>query len=337
MSVPGRPLLGAGLVETVAADYGIESWTEPLDLGGSSSLNLAIGNVVVRVHRTTRSVDRLEAMQAVRVGLRSAGLPFIAPISTRDGRRWTRWRGHLVEVEPRVSGEDMNCWEQLLVGMRLLGTVHQVLASLDVPDAARDAPECNQISVEDAQLCARQACAVVGAWPDLTADEMRFVEMSEAHARALAPLWSDYRGRLPRQLVHGDFWHNNVLFDGERVVAVLDLDFMTERDRIDDLALILYYTNSGDTLPPDLTIEQRRARLGELVDAYDEAAAPRLSSLERAALPLALARMMLKYTRYLINAATPEEQRAVLNAERPELDWSAAVLDDLADWQTAFT
>lgn len=50
-----------------------------------------------------------------------------------------------------------------------------------------------------------------------------------------------YVGVLPRQLVHGDFWDNNVRFRDLDIVAVLDLDFMEERPRIDDLALTLYY------------------------------------------------------------------------------------------------
>jgi Ser/Thr protein kinase RdoA (MazF antagonist) len=49
---------------------------------------------------------------------------------------------------------------------------------------------------------------------------------------------------LPRQLAHGDFWDNNVLFRSGRVVSVTDFDFMGVRPRIDDLALTLYHTNS---------------------------------------------------------------------------------------------
>jgi Ser/Thr protein kinase RdoA (MazF antagonist) len=47
--------------------------------------------------------------------------------------------------------------------------------------------------------------------------------------------------RLPHQLVHGDFWDNNVGFLGGRPVLVADFDFMGERARIDDLALTLWY------------------------------------------------------------------------------------------------
>jgi Ser/Thr protein kinase RdoA (MazF antagonist) len=127
-----------------------------------------------------------------------------------------------------------------------------------------------------------------------------------------------------------------VLFDQAEITAILDLDFMSERERIDDLALILYYARSGSTLPPDLTVEQRRHQLRDLLDAYDATAAPPLSSLEREALPLVLARIMLKYTRYLNQLESIVDQRAVLAAEWHELDWSSAILSELPDWQEAF-
>ena len=51
--------------------------------------------------------------------------------------------------------------------------------------------------------------------------------------------------RVGRQLVHGDFWDNNVKFSGDDVAGILDLDFMEERPRIDDLALTLYYAHAS--------------------------------------------------------------------------------------------
>lgn len=45
---------------------------------------------------------------------------------------------------------------------------------------------------------------------------------------------------------------------------------------------------------------------------------------------------MLKCTRYLVLAETIVDQRAVLAAEWPELDWSSAILGDLSAWQESF-
>ena len=65
---------------------------------------------------------------------------------------------------------------------------------------------------------------------------------------------------------------------------------MGVRPRIDDLALTLYFASYK--LEDPLGDDGLR-RLAQLVDAYDLGAAPRLSALERAALPIAIARQPL--------------------------------------------
>ena len=336
MIAPDRPLFHRELLDDVVAAYGVGWSDEPADLGGGSSLNVGLDDYVIRVHRRWITEARLDAIQTVRLAVRASGLPFLEPLTTTAGARWIRWRGHLVEVEPRVVGEDMNTWDQLTDGMKLLGRIHSELANVRVPGAARDAPATNQIAVAEARTHARAARAAVATWPDATASEIDFARATEDHADRIDTAWRPYEGRLRRQLVHGDFWHNNVLFDEGHVVAVLDLDFMAERDRIDDIALVLYYATCGSTLAPDLTGGQRRRRLRELIDAYDSHADPSLSAIERRALPIAMSRIMLKYTRHLIQQADVAGQREVLASEFAELDWSARIIDELAEWQAGF-
>lgn len=99
--------------------------------------------------------------------------------------------------------------------------------------------------------------------------------------------------------MHGDFWDNNVLFDGDRVVAILDLDLVEERPRIDDLALVLYYAYPP-AAPPETGGAQ--APLAALVRAYSEATEPPLTSAERSGLPFAIARTCLHFTRNMAPA-----------------------------------
>ena len=70
-----------------------------------------------------------------------------------------------------------------------------------------------------------------------SADDLRIADVADALATELADAELVLQGSLPRQVVHGDFWDNNVLFRDGEIVVVLDLDFMGERARIDDLAL----------------------------------------------------------------------------------------------------
>jgi len=312
---------------------------DPVDLGGSSSLNLLLrdtrGDVVVRVHRAWLEPTRLASIQAVRSALREAGHPFAETIPALDGSLWTALGKHLVEVERYVEGEEMNSWPRLLTGMRMLGRVHGALASMPAGPAARTSPTANQIDADEALRSARRAASVIRSW-SRSGDESGAADKTERLAEQLDMAWRPVSGLLPRQLVHGDFWDNNVLFDADSIVLILDLDFMAERERIDDIALILYYTNSGSTLPRDTSLGERQRRLRELVDAYDGGLTARLTAVERAAIPLALARVVLSYSRHLLQRAQEFDQRAVLAAWSVDLDWSLEIVRDLGRWQEAF-
>jgi homoserine kinase type II len=118
------------------------------------------------------------------------------------------------------------------------------------------------------------------------------------------------------------------------VVLVTDFDFMGERARIDDLALTLYYTNS--TFGEDPLSDDRVRRLRALVAAYERGLDERLTSGERAALPLALARAPLCFVGMI--AALDTEQRARRPAAEMigDVAWALALVQDLDRWQAAF-
>jgi homoserine kinase type II len=133
--------------------------------------------------------------------------------------------------------------------------------------------------------------------------------------------------------VHGDFWDNNVLFHAGRVVLILDLDFMGERARVDDLALTLYYTNS--TFSDDQTSDARIGRLGALVDAYNAGLDETLTTAERAALPLALARAPLAFIAMIAAVDTEPNARQLAAEMNADVMWALAIMRDLDRWQRA--
>ena len=140
---------------------------------------------------------------------------------------------------------------------------------------------------------------------------------------------------LLRQLVHGDFWDNNVLFHRGRVVLVADLDFMGKRPRIDDLALVLYYTNS--TFRDDPLSDDRMRKLRDLVDAYDSGLADHLTSAERAALPLALARTPLCFVGMIASVDTEAGAKRLAAEIGWDVTWALAIVRDLGRWREAFS
>jgi Ser/Thr protein kinase RdoA (MazF antagonist) len=165
--------------------------------------------------------------------------------------------------------------------------------------------------------------------------ELRLVAAAEELARRLADAERDVVPALPRQVVHGDFWDNNVFFREGRLVLVTDFDFMGERARIDDLALTLYYTNS--TFAEDPVSDDRIGRLRRLVDAYDRGLDEPLSPDERAALPLALARQPLWWVgRWLALLDDEQTARQGLPGMTADVDWALQVAREPGRWQAGF-
>jgi len=275
-----RPALTRGLLAFVAERYGLRV-DSPRDLGGSFNLNVLVDGHVLRVYGPWVSGERLQALQRIRRTLRARGVPIPEVRPARDGAPLCAFGDCVLEVERYIAGVPMASWAQLRTGMRALGRLHSLMADLDVEAPP---PIANHLPQELALAATLDAAAVIRAWGP-AAQEKRYAESAEALARLLpvAP--------LPRQLVHGDFWDNNVLFRGAELAAVLDFDFAGVRPRVDDLALPLYCVlEDGGQL----------ADVRSLVDAYDEGCSTPLSKDERRALPFAMARMPLSFLQYLV-------------------------------------
>src|SRR5579883_3051548 len=116
--LPVRPMNSPGLIDTVVGAYELTLTSDPIDLGGSSNLNLLLPGrdrrYVARIYRAWITPQRLEGIQSIRSTLRAAGLPFPLTKPSADGRLWISFADWLVEVEPFVGGQDMSTWAQLL-------------------------------------------------------------------------------------------------------------------------------------------------------------------------------------------------------------------------------
>jgi len=307
------------------------------DLGGSWTTNILITGagdpVVARVHRCGTSVDRLLAEQAARLALADAGIPAVRPLPTPAGQTVVQLSsGRLAELEPFVAW-DTRMNTELLVrrGFGILARVHDVLRTAGLPAAAAIAPHANHIFAAEAAAATRLGAARITSWGDETLS--RFAAEVVAHVEEVSAAEAPLSGGQPTQIVHGDFWDNNVLFDGDRLAAVIDFDFMAERPRIDDLALTSYFwfLEPGKGVPG--ASEARELRC--FVDAYDASADIPLSPLERLALPLAIARQPAwSVGRWILELDHDDAVRHARDAG-DELPVAQAILADLARWQDA--
>jgi homoserine kinase type II len=217
--------------------------------------------------------------------------------------------------------------------MGLLAHTHNLLRQVQVGQEGRRPRLANHLEPADVALSVPRGVERIQGW-DPTPAERRLVAVAEELAELVGRAEAGLVARLPRQLVHGDFWDNNVLFRHGRPVLVCDFDFMGERARIDDLALTLWCAHC------DLGAEggpaQDQARLGRLVDRYDAGLDLRLSAGERAALPLAMARHPLSsiggwVARLDDHAAARRHAASVA----PELVAARQLMAELGRWQDA--
>src|SRR5712692_5712810 len=78
--LPVRPMKSRGLIDAIVRAYNFPRNFDPIDLGGSSNLNLLLPErdrrYVARIYRAWVTPRRLEGIQSVRATLRAAGLPF---------------------------------------------------------------------------------------------------------------------------------------------------------------------------------------------------------------------------------------------------------------------
>jgi homoserine kinase type II len=254
---------GPDLRRALRDHWGLGWFAEGVDLGGSSSLNLLVGDAdrryVLRVHRPHVTPERLGAIHQVRRVLLAGGVPCAPPVQTLHDESWVSLQGRLVEVERYVDHDAvMDSWGRLGVGMMLLAQIHNLLRHLEVGEEGRRPRFANHLKPADVAVSAHRGAERIRGWRP-TAAERRLAALAEELAGLVIEAEAGLVSRLPRQLVHGDFWDNNVLFRRGRAVLLADFDFMGERARIDDLALTLHCARS------DLSAEggpaQDRARL----------------------------------------------------------------------------
>jgi Ser/Thr protein kinase RdoA (MazF antagonist) len=196
----------------LAARYAIPR-QQGRDLGGSLNLNLLLSRgddqLVARVHRPSVSQARLAAIQQVRRWLDAAGVPCWALVPARDGAWWAR-AGRLVEVERFIPHDRrMNTPRRLAIGLPILGRIHALLADVDVSAAGRTVQFANHIEPGDVLAGTRAGTRRIRCWHPTPA-ERRLASQAEHLAELVAEGEAALAAGLPRQLVHGDFWDDNV-------------------------------------------------------------------------------------------------------------------------------
>ncbi|WP_460524424.1 phosphotransferase enzyme family protein [Flindersiella endophytica] len=309
------------------------------DLGGSLNRNLLLHKgteqVVARVYRQSVSPGRLSDVQHARSEIDRAGVPCVEVVPALDGSPFVPFEDRLIEVERYVSHDGrMNTASRIRSGMPWLGRIHAVLRDLPLTRGGRSAGIVNHIEPDQVLEGTARGTARIRSWVGLTPDEVSLADRSDRLAAAVAAGETEFVGLLPRQVVHGDFWDNNVYFRGEEPVAVADFDFMGERTRIDDLALTLWFSDWDFDF---WTAGERIAALVPLVAAYETGLGEPLTPAERAALPWAFARQPLwGIGGWVARLEVEEHARRHANETAKDVVRALLVVDEIDQWVAGF-
>jgi Ser/Thr protein kinase RdoA (MazF antagonist) len=332
-----RAIVSPDLEELLRAHWAVRPAGAAPDLGGSVNLNLLVTDGtslrVARVYRPFVTGRRVAALQAARHHLARHGIPCAEPIPARGGRGWQTFQGRAVEVEPYVAAPAvMHTLPRVRAGLAVLGRTHALLQAFPADPAAAAPRFANYVAADGLAEAVAAGTRRIRAWQPAPA-EARLADLADQLAATLARREQDRAAPLRRQLVHGDFWDNNVRFRHQQVALVTDFDFLGERPRTDDLALTLYYTSVDIT---DITRDP--AQLAELVAAYEAGLGTRLSGHERAAIPLAMARQPLwSVAVWVALLDNQDTARRHLAATARELTWALQLTNRITQIQDALT
>ncbi len=269
-----------------ALDLGVAGALVPIAAGtinSNYSLETDGGRWFVRVNEGKAPAD-VAWEAALVVDLAAAGLPVPVPCRAGDGRRFVDHRGLLVSAFAWQAGRHRAPAEVTAADATAIG---DVLAGLHLAASARPHATWRDGIYQFADIVARfegfrtqRDPALAGAIVVL-GDELAWLE-----ARAAV------RASAAHGVIHGDLFRDNVLWDGARLVAVLDFEQASRGSFVYDLAVAIndWCWNPGLEAGAQLRLDLADA----MIAAYDRRRP--LTGPDLAALPIELRAAAARFT-----------------------------------------
>lgn len=276
------------------------------------------GTFLLRARHGEEFAERVEYLHGLLDFLNERKFPTAEVMRSEKGKSWTTWGDRLVEIHrfvPHDPGVHRD-WRRMYAAATSLGDLHCCLAravagKTPVPPEMRNDVGPEQIwTLLDESEAALNALA---AKPDARTEAA--IEICRRARQVIEPMLRDYSrlvGNLPWMTIHGDFHFWNVLYRADQIAAVVDYDFVQERERLFDIAyamqnVVTHLRNThGSTLRNWSDLAWANVRIW--VDHYDESTHLPLTKEERRSLPRETLRI------YLVGIAT-----AVLQDDPVEL------------------
>lgn len=222
----------------------------------------SVGRFLVKTYKRDPVIlDALRFQHRLSDHLATHGLPVAAIQRARDGRGIVEVNDWAMELQQFVEGASMQVNTQTLTASaRALGEFHRICRELPCPP--RDARMWRFSDVP------RTAFQKLFEAARKEKDEPGTVDQCNKIALflhdAAQELSIEKRDQFETGLIHGDWHGGNLLFQGERMVAILDLEFAGDGCYLEDIA----YAMSNLCLRASDEIDRITTRTNILLDNY---------------------------------------------------------------------
>jgi homoserine kinase type II len=178
----------------------------------------------------------IRAQHALIAHLQRAGFPAPTIMPTTGGHTLLALGDELYEVQTYIAGTfyDHERIAHFEEAARTLGRYHACVESF--PPALQNLGELYSPAVLHANLAALIAAWEIERDPEL--DQM--ARRLAAHADDLAARFAAH-GALPHLVIHGDYYADNLIFEGDYITGVVDYDKARWQPRVVELAETLIY------------------------------------------------------------------------------------------------
>jgi len=279
-------------------DLGVIRSIRPLAGGSASSpkvrIDTSTGAFLLKRREPGRDDPFTVALShSIQIHLASRGFPLARLIGTRvENNSMLQLHGRIYELFDFTSGDRYSgLSEQTSRAGAALAWFHAAVGDHTSEWTAPRGSFHNPGGIDDLMARVAQRTAAT-ARPTL--DRLRALYHEAADA-----LERHGFGRLPVQLIHGDWHPGNMLYAGERILTVLDFDSVRLGPRIADVAGgALQFSMVGGGRPEGWPAEADLARLGAFMSGY-ESGPTGLPDAERAMIPALMIEAMI------VEALTP--------------------------------
>ncbi len=289
---PGAGLPRAALERTF--DAGGWQDVEALPLGKSQHWRLTTtrGSFVLRRSYRAKTPEAVRFEHELVAHLRARGFPAPEYVPTVDGdpcalvEGWLWRMARFVAGQPASAGVPGQAEAVAAALARYHGLVEGFSASVPTPDAA-----LVPVALAERLAAVPAEERFLANVPDGLAAPLRF---ALAEGRAVRRRLEDLYRSLPLTTIHGGCRRGSALFDGDRLLVVLDFDSAHVEARALDVAVAVHDFAKvyGDPASPDYKVHLDRAVAARFVDAYQDVSP--LAPAELEAIPLLLLAKRLK-------------------------------------------